>query len=75
MKMADFYVHGFWIIGTFFFFLGGLFAGNLRWLEGTTDWSFGVSILLTFIFFLMAGMFWISSAVNARKEERVFEQL
>jgi hypothetical protein len=73
--MADFYIHGFWILGTIFFFLGALFAGNIRWLEGTTDFSFGISLLLTFIFLLLGGMFWISSAVNARQEERVFEQL
>ncbi len=73
--MADFYVQGFWVIGAVFFFLGGLFAGNLRWLEGTTDWSYGISIILTFAFFLLGGLFWISSAVNARQEERVFEQL
>ena len=62
--MADFYVHGFCI-----------FAGNIRWLEGTTEFSFGLSMLLAFIFFLLGGMFWISSAVNARKEEKVFEQI
>jgi hypothetical protein len=68
--MAEFYVHGFWIIGTIFIFLGGLFAGNVRWLEGTTEFSYGLSIALTIIFFLLGGMFWISSAVNARNEER-----
>lgn len=71
----DFYVHGFWIIGAVFFFLGGLFAGNLRWLEGTTEFSFGVSVALTFVFFLLGGLFWISSAVNARQEEHVFEKV
>ncbi len=66
----DWYVHGFWLFGAIFFFLGGLFAGNLRWLEGTTQFSFGISIILTFVFFLIAGMFWISASVNARQEER-----
>jgi hypothetical protein len=67
----DFYVHGFWIIGAILFFFGGLFAGNLRWLEGTTEFSFVISVILAFVFFLLAAMFWISAAVNARKEETV----
>lgn len=67
----EFYVHGLWLIGTVFMFFGGLFAGNLRWLEGTTHFSFGLSVLLTFVFFFVGGMLWISAAVNARQEERV----
>jgi len=68
----EFHVHGLWLLGTIFAFLGGLFAGNLRWLDGTTQFSYGLSLALTFIFLLLAGMFWISSAVNARREEQPF---
>ncbi len=71
----DWYVHGFWILGAVFFFFGGLFAGNLAWLEGTTVFSFGISAALTFIFFLLGGVFWISASVNARQEERQWEQV
>ena len=65
----DFHVHGLWILGAVFFFAAGLMAGNLEWLEGTTPMSFGISVVLIFILFLIAGMFWISAAVNARHEE------
>ncbi len=65
----DFHVHGLWILGALFFFAGGLMAGNLQWLEGTTPMSFGISVVLIFLLFLIAGMFWISASVNARHEE------
>jgi hypothetical protein len=71
LKMGfEFHVHGFWLLGAVFFFLGGIFAGNLRWLYGTTQFSYGLSVVLTFVFFLIAGMLWISASVNARQEER-----
>lgn len=65
----EFYVHGLWILGAVFFFLGGLIAGNVEWVEGTTAFSFWISVLLAFVLFLVAGMCWISAAVNARQEE------
>jgi hypothetical protein len=65
----DFHVHGLWIIGALFFFVAGIMAGNLQWVEGTTPESFGISVVLIFVLFLIAGAFWISAAVNARHEE------
>ena len=65
----DFHVHGLWILGALFFFAAGLMAGNLECVEGSTHVSFAVSAILIFILFLIAGMFWISAAVNARHEE------
>jgi membrane protein YdbS with pleckstrin-like domain len=65
-----FYVQGLWILGSVFMLLGAVIAGNIEWVEGTTTWSFGISVLIAFAFFLVAGLCWISSAVNARKEER-----
>jgi membrane protein YdbS with pleckstrin-like domain len=65
----DFHVHGLWIIGALFFFIAGIMAGNLHWVEGTTNMSFGISAVLIFLLFLVAAMFWISAAVNARHEE------
>jgi hypothetical protein len=64
----DFHVHGLWILGTVFLFIGALIAGNIEWVEGTTEFSFAFSALLAFVMFLIAGMCWISSAVNARQE-------
>ena len=65
----DFHVHGLWILGALFFFVAGIMAGNLHWVEGTTSVSFGISAVLIFLLFLIAAMFWISAAVNARHEE------
>ncbi len=66
----DFYVHGLWIIGAVLFFLGSMIAGNVEWLEGTTEASFGVSVAIAFVLFLTAGMCWISASVNARHEQK-----
>ena len=64
----DFHVHGLWILGSVFLFLGGLMAGNLDFLEGTTEASFAISAIIIFVLILIAGMFWISAAVNAKKD-------
>ena len=66
----EFHVHGLWILGAIFFFGGALLAGNLQWVEGTTNASFVLSIIIAFLFILFAGALWISSAVNARQEQR-----
>ena len=65
----DFHVHGLWILGTVLLFVGTMIAGNIEWVEGTTEYSYLLSILLAFVLLLVAGMCWISSAVNARNEE------
>ncbi len=66
----DFHVHGLWILGAIFFFAGAVIAGNLQWVEGTSTASFVLSAIISFVLFLVAGMLWISSAVNARHEFR-----
>ena len=66
----DFHVHGLWILGAIFFFAGAVIAGNLQWVEGTSAASFVLSAIISFVLFLVAGMLWISSAVNARHEFR-----
>ena len=63
----EFEVHGLWLIGTLFVTLGALILGNIEWAEGTTATGFVVSFSLAFLLMLMAGMFWISAAVNARR--------
>lgn len=65
MPRFDFYVHGLWILGAIFFFIGAIIAGNLRWVEGTTEASFALAILLSFSLFAIAGLMWISAGTNA----------
>jgi len=63
----DFAVHGLWILGAVFMAFGGLILGNIEWVEGTTKSSFVLSLVLAFLLILIAGMFWISAAVNAKE--------
>lgn len=64
----DFYVHGLWILSAAFMLIGCMIAGNIEWVEGTTPFSFGLSLLLAFVILLIASMMMISSAMNARQE-------
>jgi hypothetical protein len=66
----DFYVHGLWILGSLTLFMGAMIAGNVEYIEGTTDFSFAVAVLLAFLLILVSGLFWISASVNARPEMR-----
>ena len=66
----EFHVHGLWILGSIFFFLGSMIAGNVEWVEGTTTLSFEVSVLIAFVLFLIGGLMWISAAANAGREMR-----
>ena len=65
----ELYVHGLLIGGAALFFVAALIAGNIEWTVGTTDASFWFSVLLSFILFFLAGLMWVSAAVNARQEE------
>jgi hypothetical protein len=64
----DFHVHGLWILGSVTLFLGALIAGNLEWVEGTTELSFLISVILAIALFMISGLLWISSAINAKEE-------
>ncbi|MAH43033.1 hypothetical protein CL614_04915 [archaeon] len=66
----DFYVHGLWILGAIFAFLASMISGNLEWVTGTTEISYAVSVLLSLVLFLVAGMCWISASVNSRRDQR-----
>ncbi len=64
----SFYVHGLWIIASILFFLGAAIAGNLEYVEGTTETSFALAVIIAFMFFFFATALIISAAVNARQE-------
>ena len=66
----DFYVHGLWILGAVLMSAGIFLLGNAEWVEGTTEVSFGAALGLGALMILLAGMMWISSAVNARQDTR-----
>lgn len=66
----DYYIHGLWILGSVLVLIGAMFAGNIEWVPGTTTTSYAMSIILAFVLVLVGGMCWISSAANARQEEK-----
>jgi len=72
MQKFDWYVHGLWILGSALGFAGSMLASNMEWVEGTTAVSYSIAALLSFLLILVAGMCWISAAVNARQEEKKF---
>ncbi|MBI2583901.1 MAG: hypothetical protein HYW25_04495 [Candidatus Aenigmarchaeota archaeon] len=65
----DWYVHGLWILGALFAFFGVLLAGNLAWIEGTNIVSFTLSVIISFLLILVAGLMWISAGANAVQHE------
>lgn len=67
MKVS-FYVHGLWLIASVLFFIGAAIAGNLEYVEGTTQTSYALAILIAFLFFFFATALVISAAINARQE-------
>jgi len=71
MNKMTWYIQGLWILGAIFMFLAAMIAGNIEWISGTTEYSYGIAIIMSLALFLLAGVCWISSAVNARKEEKI----
>ena len=65
MKM-EFHSHGFWFIGSLTLLAASLIAGNAEWVEGTTEASFALALLISLALFLFSGLLWISAAINAR---------
>ena len=63
----DLHTHGLWLLGSIFMFAAAMIAGNVEWVAGTTEVSFWLSIALSFVLFLIAGVCWISASLNARR--------
>ena len=64
MKKVNERVYGFWVIGSVLIFAGSFLAGKIDFIEGSTLFSVGISILISLILILSGGAFWISSALN-----------
>jgi hypothetical protein len=71
MTKFDWWVHGLWILGSIFLFIGSMLAANVEVVEGATAWSLGLAALISFALILVGGLCWISSAINVCKEEKV----
>ncbi len=63
----DLHTHGLWLLGGIFMFVAALIAGNVELAEGATPVSFWLAVALSFVLFLIAGVCWISAAINSRK--------
>lgn len=66
----EFHVHGLWILGAILALVASMLAGNIQWVEGTTQFSYYSSIFLAFVLFLFVGVCWISASVNAANERK-----
>ena len=64
----EFHVHGLWIIGAISMLMACMIAGNVEWIEGTTQFSYWGAVVIALILFLFAGLCWISSAANAKED-------
>jgi Mg2+ and Co2+ transporter CorA len=60
--MGDIQTYIFLIVGAFCLLIASLFAGNVEFVLGTTENSFYLTLLISFILILIAGIFWISAA-------------
>lgn len=60
--MRDFQAYIFLVIGAFCLLIASLFAGNVEYVLGATDLSFGITLLISFVLILVGGIFWISAA-------------
>ena len=50
-----------WVLGSLLIMFGALVAGQARHdVLGATTTSFGIALLVSFIFILMGGLFWIT---------------
>lgn len=49
-----------WVFGAVFILLGSMIAGRIDKTLGVTDISYVLAILISFIFFLIGGLLWIS---------------
>jgi cation transporter-like permease len=58
-----------WVIGSICLLIGSMIAGQLQRTLGTDDIGFLIALLLSLMFFLVAGLFWIA-VVLAFKEVR-----
>ena len=52
-----------WILGALMIMFGALIAGQARYdVLGATTSSFAIAMLISFIFILLGGLFWITVA-------------
>jgi len=61
--MGDPQVYIFIVIGAFCLLIASLFAGNVEGnVLGATEFSFGMTLLISFALIIIGGIFWVSAA-------------
>jgi len=53
-----------WIAGGLFLLAGTWIVNNLEFAIGVTEYSYAFAMIIALIFFLLTGLFWISTAKN-----------
>jgi membrane protein DedA with SNARE-associated domain len=59
---------GSWIAGALLILAGTWIIQNLKLEVGVTELSYALALIVAFIFFLLAGLAWISVAVATRRD-------
>jgi len=57
----------FWILGTFCIMFASMIAGHLEKTLGVTELGYFLALLVSFVLFLIGGLFWISVAIAVRE--------
>ena len=56
-----------WIAGAIFLVIGVWIVSNLEFTIGVSEFSYAFALLIAFLFFLVAGLCWITVAVATRR--------
>ncbi len=59
---------GAWVLGALLLAAGTWIIQNLKLEVGVSEFSYGLALLVAFIFFLLGGLAWISVAVATRRD-------
>ncbi len=57
----------FWVLGAICILIGSMISGHLEKDMGTTELSYVITLLISFILFLFGGLLWISVSIAVKK--------
>jgi len=60
----------FWILGAICILFGSMIAGHLEKTLGVTELGYFLALLVSFVLFLIGGLFWISVAIAVRETRK-----
>lgn len=57
-----------WFLGSVCILIGSMTAGNVDKMFGVNPWGYLLAITLSFMFFLLGGLMWISVCVAMKRD-------